>query len=80
MFEYHSSKVFNTISCVIEELIYFLQNYVTSSSVYSIIFCDGLTVKWAKHVQKLLTSADRGDRAHEQLGTYLTSFCQMSKN
>ena len=24
--------------------------------------------------------ADRGDRAHEQLGTYLTSFCQMSKN
>ena len=24
--------------------------------------------------------ADRGDRAHEQWGTYLTSFCQMSKN
>ena len=23
--------------------------------------------------------ADRGDRAHEQWGTYLTSFCQMSK-
>ena len=24
--------------------------------------------------------ADRGDKAHEQWGTYLTSFCQMSKN
>ena len=24
--------------------------------------------------------ADRGDRAHEQWGTYLTSFYQMSKN
>ena len=24
--------------------------------------------------------ADRGDRAHGQWGTYLTSFCQMSKN
>ena len=24
--------------------------------------------------------ADRGDRVHEQWGTYLTSFCQMSKN
>ena len=24
--------------------------------------------------------ADRGDRTHEQWGTYLTSFCQMSKN
>ena len=23
--------------------------------------------------------ADRGDRAYEQWGTYLTSFCQMSK-